>query len=183
MLDFKKFYKPLGQHKTLGQGYKEWWVSQHPYSPSNISWYYGMTLLGDPMIVPAETQVFGAEPRTISAANGGEVEFTVDLNRRNYRNRSYAILASVSGTTPRSPLDGIYVPLVFDPVTTFVHTHANTWNFDRFESVMDDWGDATAHMRLQQLDPKWIGTTIHFSLVITNPTDYASPPLGVEVLP
>jgi hypothetical protein len=52
MLSFDKFYIPLGQGKTIGESLKQWWidVSGNTHSNSIISWYYGMSIIGDPMI-------------------------------------------------------------------------------------------------------------------------------------
>lgn len=50
MLEFHQFYKPLGQNKTVGESFKLWFQSQAPYSNSDLSWFYGMVIIGDPMI-------------------------------------------------------------------------------------------------------------------------------------
>ena len=51
MLKFSEFYKPLGHGQPIGQALKTWWSSiageQEHY---RISWYYGMTVIGDPMV-------------------------------------------------------------------------------------------------------------------------------------
>jgi hypothetical protein len=53
MLDFKKFYDPLGGGKSLGEAFLEWFDQQPLDSIWAQSWYYGMTLLGDPTLKPA----------------------------------------------------------------------------------------------------------------------------------
>lgn len=50
MLQFYAFYQPLGQNKPMGQAYREWFNWIAPFSSYEISWHYGMTLLGDPLI-------------------------------------------------------------------------------------------------------------------------------------
>lgn len=51
MLDFKYFYTPLGQGKTIGEALKAWWSTTAQKSEHmRISWFYGMTVIGDPMI-------------------------------------------------------------------------------------------------------------------------------------
>jgi len=52
MLNFDKFYTPLGQGKTMGEALKQWWINACGTSHSNsvISWHYGMSIIGDPMI-------------------------------------------------------------------------------------------------------------------------------------
>jgi len=184
MLDFKSFYGPLGEHKTLGQAFKEWWIVQHPYTHSDKTWFYGLTLLGDPLLVPAEAQVFAATPRTISASNGGWIFFEFDLNEKHYAYRSYEMLASTSGTTPRTPVENILVPLVFDPVTKLVHSNANSSMFINFKGNLNLLGDGSATFNLKHtLDPSWVGTVIDFCLVITQPADYATRPLSVLIQP
>lgn len=51
MLDFKYFYTPLGQGKTIGEALKTWWsITTQRDEHTRISWFYGMTIIGDPMI-------------------------------------------------------------------------------------------------------------------------------------
>lgn len=52
MLQFDKFYTPLGQGKTIGESLKLWWINANGPSHSStiVSWHYGMTIIGDPMI-------------------------------------------------------------------------------------------------------------------------------------
>jgi len=50
MLDFDKFYTPIGQGKSLGESFKEWFIAVGPYDLHDRQWHYGMTLLGDPTL-------------------------------------------------------------------------------------------------------------------------------------
>lgn len=54
MLDFSYFYQPLGNGKNLGEAYRDWfnYIAQGGFSVNEISWHYGMTLLGDPFLKP-----------------------------------------------------------------------------------------------------------------------------------
>lgn len=52
MLGFEHFYEPMHRNMTIGDAYREWWESRYPYGPGDQSWFYGMTLLGDPLLVP-----------------------------------------------------------------------------------------------------------------------------------
>jgi hypothetical protein len=47
MLGFNYFYGPLGEGKTLGEAFRDWFTL---VGLGNRSWYYGMTLLGDPTL-------------------------------------------------------------------------------------------------------------------------------------
>lgn len=50
MLDFDLFYTPLGQNKTMGTAFKEWFEAIAPYDMNDLYWHYGMSVVGDPMI-------------------------------------------------------------------------------------------------------------------------------------
>lgn len=48
MLDLNYFYNPLAT-KTIGESFKDWFTAT---GESNRSWFYGMTVLGDPVLSP-----------------------------------------------------------------------------------------------------------------------------------
>jgi len=50
----RTFYEVLGQSKSLGRAFREWFAdrARGGFSHSEVCWYYGMTLLGDPFLVP-----------------------------------------------------------------------------------------------------------------------------------
>jgi len=52
MLNFSDFYTPLSNGKSTGQSFLEWWKAtcSTTYDPRNVDWYYGMTIIGDPMV-------------------------------------------------------------------------------------------------------------------------------------
>ena len=51
MLDFRYFYEPIGEGASFGTAFKEWFEYEYPYDDSAISWFYGMTILGDPTLI------------------------------------------------------------------------------------------------------------------------------------
>jgi hypothetical protein len=55
MLQFNQFYGPLGQGDTFGTAMFKWWeyIQQGGFSQVEMYWHLGMTILGDPTIVPA----------------------------------------------------------------------------------------------------------------------------------
>ena len=55
MLEFIKFYTPLGEGSSFGEAYKEWWefIAGNGLSPSEEYWHLGMVIFGDPTIMPA----------------------------------------------------------------------------------------------------------------------------------
>ncbi|MEA1980451.1 MAG: hypothetical protein U9N54_05710, partial [candidate division Zixibacteria bacterium] len=52
MLAFDDFYGPLGDGKSIGQAYFDWFAAQAEggFEEWEISWFYGMTLNGDPTL-------------------------------------------------------------------------------------------------------------------------------------
>ena len=52
MLNFQDFTAPLGQGKTIGTAYLEWFDTQSPFELWEREWYYGMVLNGDPTLRP-----------------------------------------------------------------------------------------------------------------------------------
>lgn len=54
MLQFVQFYGPLGQGDSFGQAMFKWWdyIQQGGFSQSEKYWHLGMTILGDPTIIP-----------------------------------------------------------------------------------------------------------------------------------
>jgi hypothetical protein len=52
MLNFQYFTTPLGQGKTVGTAYREWFDAQAPFELWEREWYYGMVLNGDPTLRP-----------------------------------------------------------------------------------------------------------------------------------
>ena len=51
MLDFRYFYEPIGNGSSFGTAFKNWFEYEYPYDDSDISWFYGMTILGDPTLI------------------------------------------------------------------------------------------------------------------------------------
>jgi hypothetical protein len=67
MLFFEDFYKPLGQGKTIGEAFVEWWKLRGPvHDLGEQQWYYGLVLLGDPTL----TWWKGAVPVLLNPENG-----------------------------------------------------------------------------------------------------------------
>jgi len=54
MLEFGRFYQPLGQGKNLGEAFREWFVYIDSAGVDfyELCWHYGMTLLADPFLKP-----------------------------------------------------------------------------------------------------------------------------------
>jgi len=57
MLNFRDFYELIGQNYSFGEAFRTWFEKQYPYFDdpdgyNEVSWYYGMTILGDPTLIP-----------------------------------------------------------------------------------------------------------------------------------
>jgi hypothetical protein len=52
MLDFGDYYTPLGQGATFGKAYLDWWQARAAggFDDDEKDWYYGMTMVGDPLM-------------------------------------------------------------------------------------------------------------------------------------
>ena len=49
MLDFYIYYNALVDH-SFGKAFQQWFEYQYPYDNDSKSWFYGMTILGDPTL-------------------------------------------------------------------------------------------------------------------------------------
>ena len=52
MRDFPAYYSPLGDGKSFGEAYLNWWSFQATwgFGDQQKDWFYGMTLIGDPLL-------------------------------------------------------------------------------------------------------------------------------------
>ena len=52
MLNFDEFYYPLGKGATIGEAFRDWFITRGSdgYQTWESSWFYGMALLGDPTL-------------------------------------------------------------------------------------------------------------------------------------
>jgi len=73
MLEFYYFYLPLSQGKTLGEAFKDWFthIAQDGISFDELCWHYGMTLLGDPFLLPTGHNLPSPSCSLIVADAGG----------------------------------------------------------------------------------------------------------------
>ena len=71
MLVFRNFYAPLGEGKSFGEAFKEWFDSLAPYSNDEISWHYGMCILGDPLVEPLKDPPSNTLTITSNPIEGG----------------------------------------------------------------------------------------------------------------
>jgi hypothetical protein len=68
MLSFGFFYDPLGQGKSLGEAFREWFnaILEDGCDPGERSWFYGMCLVADGSLKPRLPQTAVAERRDMT---------------------------------------------------------------------------------------------------------------------
>lgn len=86
MLDFRYFYGPIGNGSSFGTAFRKWFEYEYPYGDesggyNDISWFYGMTILGDPtIIINSNSPPFG---KNFTGSNigliGEEYDFCIDV--------------------------------------------------------------------------------------------------------
>jgi len=71
MLDFFYFYQPLGQGKTLGEAFKDWftYITNNGVTFDELCWHYGMVLLADPFLKPTGHNVWVEEIKSNTISN------------------------------------------------------------------------------------------------------------------
>jgi hypothetical protein len=121
---------------------------------------------------------------TLSASTGGKADFYLTAGWDN-ANRNYIILGTVSGTTPGTPLPGgmATLPLNWDILTGLVINLLNTPIFSNFMGTLDATGSASAKFDTIAPIPGAAGLTLHFAFALNNPWDFASNPVGIEIVP
>ena len=85
MLDFRYFYEPIGNGSSFGTAFRKWFEYEYPYGDesggyNDISWFYGMTILGDPTIIINKNKLlFGSNfTGPDIGLTGGEYNFCLD---------------------------------------------------------------------------------------------------------
>jgi hypothetical protein len=119
----------------------------------------------------------------IEELTGGTIQFELNAGPDNGQ-RDYLVLGSLSGTKPGHPLPGgsAQLPLHWDVFTDLVLVHANTQLFSSFMGGLDPEGRAQARLNAPPL-PGFAGTMMHFAYVLSDPFDFASTPVLIEVVP
>ena len=57
MKHFSYFYQQISNNYSIGESFRRWFENEYPYSDdpdgnNDVSWFYGMTILGDPTLIP-----------------------------------------------------------------------------------------------------------------------------------
>ena len=86
MLNFNDFYQAIGDCCSFGEAFKIWFEDQYPYSDdpggyNEVSWYYGMIILGDPTLIPQLTSTDYLTHDIITIYNDGTDDLVIsDIN-------------------------------------------------------------------------------------------------------
>ncbi|MFH0945198.1 MAG: hypothetical protein V2A76_08380 [Planctomycetota bacterium] len=126
-----------------------------------------------------------AEKERLSGTTGDSIEFWIDAGAAN-AGRDYALVGSLSGTTPGLLLPGglATLPLNYDDLTTLTLVAANTAMFVGFQGSLDAAGRAEAVLdTLGPLPAVAIGHTMDFAYALRSPFDFTSNPVAVEIVP
>ncbi len=128
-----------------------------------------------------ETLVVGVQDE-VSVYNGGEVELMLETNP-NAAGRSYAVLGSLSGTTPGTPVGSVILPLNYDAFFAFVQNRLNSNTFYDFYGQVDTSGRALATLNVTTpVNPALAGMTVNFAFLLLAPANFASNAAPVQLV-
>lgn len=150
---------------------------QHNRNPfiDNPNWPY--SLWGGALV---------ADYHELSVQNGGTIAFELDAGQA-HGNRRVALLASVSGTDPGTPLPGELetLPLNRDWLTDYIIAHFGAPPFGDFYQSLNASGVGSAVLSTSSLPAGHLppGTVIHFAYCTVNPYDFVSNVIEVLVVP
>jgi len=126
-----------------------------------------------------------ADQYTLSEATGGTVHFYLTAGAGNAK-RNYILLGSLSGTEPVQGLPGglVTLPLNWDLFTDLVVAYLNSSLFMNFLGILDPAGDGLAIFNtLGPMLTGMAGTNLSFAYALNSPWDFASNPVGIEIVP
>jgi len=126
-----------------------------------------------------------ADTTSVSEADGGEVNFTLNAGSSN-KYRKYIILATISGTTPGLPLPGGMktMPINWDAFTSGMIPYLNSPIFEYFLGTLSSTGKGAAQFDAPgPLPTGMAGIKINFAFACNKPWNYVSNPLEITVLP
>jgi hypothetical protein len=124
-----------------------------------------------------------ADVYSISEATGGRVNFTLNAGA-SMADRNYLMLGTVSGTEPGILLPGGHatLPVNWDLFTNLVINMVNGPIFKDFLGTLDFNGTASAELTIPPV-PGAAGITMHYAYALNKPYDFASNPVGIDIVP
>jgi hypothetical protein len=128
-----------------------------------------------------ETLVVGVQDE-VSVINGGEVELMLETNPT-AAGRTYAVLGSLSGTSPGTPVGSVVLPLKYDAFFVMVQNNLNSSIFHNFYGQLDASGRALATLNVTiPVNPSLAGLTANFAFVLLGPANFASNAAPVQLV-
>lgn len=144
-----------------------WYTHEHATSSRWSTW-----------IASKKTAILGTDSATISATNGGSVQFSLD--NPSQKGKFYMLLGTLSGTTPGFKLGSLTVSINIDTFTTLALSLYTSPVFQGFFGNLDSADNAKATMTLPAV-PSLQGQTMYFSFVQDFTTwSFASPAIDVK---
>jgi len=115
--------------------------------------------------------------------SGGAIDFALDAGA-SWGERNYLLCGTLSGTSPGTPLPGglASIPLNRDWFSDYILANLGRPLFTDFWGALDSAGEAQAGLDAPPL-PGWAGTTFNFAFCLSDPWDFASNAVAVEVVP
>ena len=124
-----------------------------------------------------------ADATTLSSA-GGLVNLELSPGGA-FAGRDYALLGSLSGTTPGTPLpgSGASLPLALDAFTNVLLQLANGPLLPGFLGSLDAEGRAQAAIAMPALPPALVGVQLSLAFLTANPFDFGSNAVAIDLVP
>ena len=128
MLNYQNYYDPLGQGKTFGDAWKNWFATESAggFTSDGVLWDFGMTMLGDPLLM---TQAWRNELN--GDVNGDGVVNAADIDAVYAHVGSGILTYDVNGDGVVNKSDADFL------VKTILHSSYGNANLDGFVDFMD----------------------------------------------
>ncbi len=125
-----------------------------------------------------------ADVDTVKAGTVGIVNFALNALPAQ-GNDTFGMLGSITGTAPGITLPGgLVLPLTWDSWTTYIMNNSPSAMFYNFVGTFNATGLAFAQFNsLIPIAPTHVGRTLYFAYCTTNPYDFVSIPVEVDVIP
>jgi len=147
--------------------------------PGNDRFYFDNFTVRDR---PATPQL-SVDLERVAARNRHTIEYRL-AGGSSLANRSYALLGSMSGTSPGTQIGSVTVPLASDVFQNVLLANLGSPAMPGFIGAFNGDGNAYASLdTLIALPASLVGQAVSFAYVTFNPTDVASNPVSVRITP
>jgi len=149
---------------------------------TNGAWDVGIVDMGYHYVYGFTLEGLVTEHYQLSERTGGVIDFKFDAGFENSK-RNYLLLGSANGISPGVTLPGgTVLPLNWDIFTNMIIDLYNSPLCQNFMGTLDKHGMGWAHLKTGPL-PNLAGTTLHFAYALSEPWDFASNPVQVDISP